>query len=477
MKNRRWIDRSSFDGGGQADVFLVRDGSGEHQGQYVLKKLKKSKNQETRKKRFEREIYVTRALHKSGCPVIEIVDAGAEDEELPYMVSKYYGQGNLRKRAPEFTNSLPTALDFVEKLAAALRCCHEITTHRDLKPENILLDDDGAPVLCDFGLCFPLGEDIFNDQLTPALEQIGSRHYTAPEAYAGMKPETNMKALDVYSFGKIAYELAAGNPLPGFEGPTGEYDLMNSHPGENDWYLFNRMVADLVSVDPEQRMVAWGKLGQTISKIRTIPRAITGGDAHAYALAVQRRLAESRTAEIGKKEREWHARRDAYKNRLREAAQEGFAREERLNELQRLANEEDSIVIERTTGESQILDQLAGYIGPGANEARDGNTLSGVTIRLRDGAKPENDHLVFLDTDVIWRNNFHEFRITLILTAATYDLEKQAKPFRILNTPQPFLVHLDWASVGEEAMIAEVGIKANEIATRMADMVTHLLSS
>lgn len=77
--------------------------------------------------------------------------------------------------------------------------------HRDLKPSNILTNEDCEIVICDFGFARQIKADF---RLT---EYVVTRFYRAPEVVLSTKKYN--KAVDMWSFGCILYELIEGKPL------------------------------------------------------------------------------------------------------------------------------------------------------------------------------------------------------------------------------------------------------------------------
>ncbi|CAJ2660389.1 unnamed protein product [Trifolium pratense] len=88
-----------------------------------------------------------------------------------------------------------------------------VTIHCDVKPENILLDSDFVPKVADFGLAKLVGRDFSRVLLTTMRGTIG---YLAPEWISGVA--ITAKA-DVYSYGKILFEVVSGRRN---SGPSGD---------------------------------------------------------------------------------------------------------------------------------------------------------------------------------------------------------------------------------------------------------------
>jgi serine/threonine protein kinase/WD40 repeat protein len=104
------------------------------------------------------------------------------------------------------------ALDISLSLAKALQHLHAPgLIHRDIKPSNIIFVD-GVPKLADIGLVTDVGASI---------SYVGTEGFLPPEGPVS-------KQADIYSLGKVLYEMSTGNDrmdfpeLPTFLGETGE---------------------------------------------------------------------------------------------------------------------------------------------------------------------------------------------------------------------------------------------------------------
>lgn len=109
------------------------------------------------------------------------------------------------------------AAKLLRTLAEAIHYAHQLgVLHLDLKPGNILIDEQGAPLVADFGLACTVGQG-------PASGQVaGTPSYMAPEqvqeSYGPLVPAT-----DVWALGAILYETLTGHAP--FEAATPEETL------------------------------------------------------------------------------------------------------------------------------------------------------------------------------------------------------------------------------------------------------------
>ena len=193
--------------------------------------------------RFEREAQTASALnHPNICTIYQI----EEHEGQPFIVMELLQGDTLRGRisGSEF-EALPLAevFDIALQVCDALQAAHDKRiVHRDIKPANIFLTTQGTVKILDFGLAKLVAskETAGNDSAeAPRNDRDGSSAPSAREhakidagltrtgitaGTAGyMSPEQVRKEeldarTDLFSFGMVLYEMAAGRRA--FEGET-----------------------------------------------------------------------------------------------------------------------------------------------------------------------------------------------------------------------------------------------------------------
>ncbi len=166
--------------------------------------------------RFKQEARTVAALSH---PQIIPIHAVRETADLMYFVMQYVEGKSLetvlRERGP-----LPfgTVQSLLVQVGGALAYAHKRgVVHRDVKPANIMLDDEGWPVIMDFGIA--KGSNTTN--LTQVGQPIGTPGYMSPEQCVATVVGG---ASDQYSLGVVAYEMITGR-MP-FSGETGMAIMM-----------------------------------------------------------------------------------------------------------------------------------------------------------------------------------------------------------------------------------------------------------
>ncbi len=164
---------------------------------------------------IRREIDILESLTQN-CPhpgIVNLVNT-YEDEKSIYMLMGLISGGELWSRIHQEDgegnwHSGMTECDakfYTYVVADTLGFMHlQHIVFRDLKPENIMLDDDGYPVIVDFGFAkrVPQGEKTFTFCGTP--------NYVAPEVILHSGHD---KGVDYWALGITMYEMVAGvNPF------------------------------------------------------------------------------------------------------------------------------------------------------------------------------------------------------------------------------------------------------------------------
>ena len=167
--------------------------------------------------RFEREARAASALnHPHIVQIYEIAAAPTAAGVTHYIAMELVEGMTLRAHLGRGGRRMDL-VDALIPVADALARAHRAgIVHRDLKPENILITSDGYPKVVDFGLAKLAeaseradGRATVLDANTGTGVTVGTVGYMAPEQVHGSAID---QRADIFSFGCVLYEVAAGRP-------------------------------------------------------------------------------------------------------------------------------------------------------------------------------------------------------------------------------------------------------------------------
>ncbi len=194
--------------GGMGAVFLASRADSEFKKKVAVKLIKRGFDTDEIIRRFRHERQILATLEHPY--IARLIDGGATDDGLPYLVMDYVRGRTLTRFADENELAIGERLELFMKVCSAVSYAHQnLVVHRDLKPSNILVLDDGSPRLLDFGIAKLIAADeaTLNADPTNTLARAMTPEYASPEQVSGHPVSTSS---DIYSLGVILYELLTG---------------------------------------------------------------------------------------------------------------------------------------------------------------------------------------------------------------------------------------------------------------------------
>lgn len=172
---------------------------------------------------FQRELQNLRDA--SGPGVIEVIASG-ENELGPYIVLPWCSRTLEDVLSDELITGEARVQKYLRPIVGAIARLHASgVVHRDLKPSNILIDDDGRPLIADFGI----GKSSTLDNQTQTFRMYHTPKFSPPD-FVTCSDESK----DVYALGVLMICLLTGE---------------KSFPVDTDWEQVFRDVASTTESD------------------------------------------------------------------------------------------------------------------------------------------------------------------------------------------------------------------------------------
>ena len=199
--------------GGMGEVFLAHDTKLERKVAIKMLPAKSIDDSHARKRLFREARAAATLDHPNICAIHEV----NEDGDAVFIVMQYIEGETLAARLLQSPMTPDEVIDVGIQVGEALSEAHmRGVIHRDIKPQNVIITPRGQVKVLDFGLArVAQAEDSIGPeaktvtQLTEEGYIVGTVAYMSPEQLKGQPVDTRS---DLFSFGVMLYECAAGKP-------------------------------------------------------------------------------------------------------------------------------------------------------------------------------------------------------------------------------------------------------------------------
>ncbi len=150
--------------------------------------------------KVRKEVSALRLVRVPG--VVRLLDEGFDDGRHFLVMERVCGRPFPGETPVVGWESLATVTTALLETLARIHAAGVV--HRDIKPSNVLVNDQGRPIVLDFGLAVGALGDRTVDR-----GMVGTPIYMAPEQLSG---EATTARTDLFALGVMLYESLSGNP-------------------------------------------------------------------------------------------------------------------------------------------------------------------------------------------------------------------------------------------------------------------------
>lgn len=278
--------------GGMGEVYLAATRGIEGAERPVVVKTIRGEHEKDKsfRARFLDETRIMAQLQHPG--VVQILEASTTEDDMPYAVVEYV-EGRHMGEVLARSTQLGVRIDWADALAISIgfaEALHHVHTrtdasgrpleiaHRDLSPQNVMIGYAGDVKLIDFGTA--RGENRRCRTVSGVV--YAKPGYVAPEV-AQQIP--GGPAADLYAFGVMVWELAAGRRF--LQGDPvehqarvarGDAPLPEIAARLGAPFALDRLLARLTEFDPELRLADAGKVVRELGDLLKLAPSLADGD-------------------------------------------------------------------------------------------------------------------------------------------------------------------------------------------------------